>query len=244
MLAAQLGGIIFISAILRGLTGFGFAIAAVPLMSLAIEPSAAVVVIALLQMWNGIHEVPALRKEVHGGSLKGLAIGALFGAPLGVYMLAITDPNITRIVIAAIVLIAVPVLLSPRGFKIEPRFKASIPAGFASGFFSGLAAMPGPPAIVYFVASQVKASQMRASLIIFFFITAVVSVPMFYASNLISLDHVYMSLAGVPIFYVGSWVGGKMFQKTNDAMYKKISIALLLIMALGTGIKGLEAYLS
>jgi len=238
LLALQLGVVIFLAAVLRGITGFGFAIAAVPPLSFLVAPSMAVVIVALLQVMVGVRDIPTLRHDMDKQALKWLALGALLGTPLGVLLLSSLDPALVKISVAAIVLVAVPVLLSPKRFAFPPGPKSALPSGMASGFFGGLAAMPGPPAILYFVGSQSKTVQTRASLMVFFVITASCSVPMFWLSDLISLEIIGISLAALPLFFAGGWVGAKIFARTSDAAYRYASIAILVAMAGATAVQG------
>ena len=100
-----LAATVFAAAILRGLTGFGFALAAVPLISLAIEPKVAVASTVLLQVMVGVPDLIRLRGSYDRAEVIRLSLGALAGVPFGIAALARLDANATRLAIALISLI-------------------------------------------------------------------------------------------------------------------------------------------
>ena len=71
---AEICGVVGIAAVLRGLTGFGFALAAVPLLSLVIPPAQAVVIAVLLQCLVGVRDLISLRGSSTGASSAGWAL--------------------------------------------------------------------------------------------------------------------------------------------------------------------------
>ncbi|WP_420344188.1 hypothetical protein [Paenirhodobacter sp.] len=74
-------GAVLAAAFLRGLTGFGFALAAVP-------PVEAVTIAVLLQLAVGLRDVMALRGSYDRGAVLRLGAGALLGTPFGVALMA------------------------------------------------------------------------------------------------------------------------------------------------------------
>ncbi|WP_086930184.1 sulfite exporter TauE/SafE family protein [Agarilytica rhodophyticola] len=235
--------VVFACAVLRGITGFGFAIAAVPVISLFLPPEISVAYITLLQALIGLYDVPTCRKEAHWSSVSWFSISSLVGIPLGVYLLTMLDGNIVRIVIAGVVIFAVIGLISKRGLPIKANIRSAIPCGVFGGLFAGLASMPGPPAILYFLGSGIAPVQARASMIIFFFFTSLIAIPFLYAAELIDKAMLIYAVLGLPIFIAGSKVGEMIFKRTSDIGYKKISIVLLIITALLTALKGISGLL-
>lgn len=231
--------IVFACAVLRGITGFGFAIAAVPVISLFMSPEITVAYITLLQALIGLYDVPTIGKEAHWPSVTWFSVSSLLGIPLGVYLLTMLDGNIVRILIAGVVLIAILGLVSKKGLPLKANAKSAIPCGISGGLFAGLASMPGPPAVLYFLGSGIPPAQARASMIIFFFFTSVIALPFLYQAGLIDLAMLGYSVIGLPVFILGGKVGAMIFARTSDIGYKKISIVLLIITALLTAVKGI-----
>ncbi len=242
-LAAALCVVVAISAVLRGVTGFGFALAAVPLMSLVMSPERAVVIAVLLQVYIGFHDVVVLREDVDRPSVKRMAIGALIGTPPGIMLLDWLDPDVMRILVCLIVCGALPALMRPPRHDHASGLGLALPAGIAAGFFGGLAAMPGPPAVTYFLQVGAPPTRMRASLMIFFFITSLIALPGLYLSGLLTTADVILSLIAMPVMFLATIYGGRIFARTSDGHYRKIAIVVLVIMAISTGVRGISAFI-
>lgn len=231
--------IVFFCAVLRGITGFGFAIAAVPVISLFLSPEITVAYITLLQALIGFYDVPISGKNAHWPSVSWFSVSSIIGIPIGVYLLTMLDDNVVRIIIAGVVFLAILGLTSKRGLPIKANAKSAIPCGMFGGLFAGLASMPGPPAVLYFLGSGIKPAQARASMIIFFFFTSLIALPFLYSAGLIDNAMFIYAVIGLPIFVAGGKVGEIIFERTSDIGYKKISIILLIITALLAAIKGI-----
>ena len=130
--AAALG-----AAFVRGLAGFGMAILLVPVLGLAIPPGEAVVVSNWLGVLIGL---VGLRKILGNSEKSAYVIGglAVLFTPLGVWLLAITDPAVARLVIALIALGSfVLVLLPKRAEHHAPSSLETGTTGITSGVLTG-----------------------------------------------------------------------------------------------------------
>lgn len=234
-----LAATVLVAAILRGMTGFGFALAAVPLISLAIEPKVAVASTILLQVMVGVPDMMRLRGCYDRAEVARLTLGALVGMPFGIAALAWFDANATRLAIALISLAGLAMMvLQPRRIGFRPRVAWA--AGALSGLFGSLAAMPGPPAVAWFVASGTEPGRARASMLVFFFLSALMTLPGLALAGAIDAGTVWLSLAFLPFLILGTWAGGQIFRRLHPRHYRAIT---LLVMALAAGIAGARAIL-
>ena len=127
------------AAFVRGLAGFGMAILLVPVLGLAIPPGEAVVVSNWLGVLIGL---VGLRKILGNSEKSAYVIGglAVLFTPLGVWLLAITDPAVARLVIALIALGSfVLVLLPKRAEHHAPGTLETGTTGITSGVLTGFA---------------------------------------------------------------------------------------------------------
>ncbi|MEF2070104.1 sulfite exporter TauE/SafE family protein [Consotaella aegiceratis] len=235
---------VLVAAVLRGFTGFGFALAAVPLLSLLWSPTQAVVAVTLMQAIVGVYDLVRMRAVMHRPSLRWLALGALFGTPLGLYALARFDASVMRVLIAGIVGVALLVLARKPVLAAIGGPKLAIPAGFFAGVFSGAAAMPGPPVIAYYLSAPAAPAMTRASLLAFFFFTAIIALPGQAYARLIDGPAVLLALVGLPIMVGGTALGAWLFARASQDLYRRIALAVLAVMALVTGLRGIAGLLS
>jgi uncharacterized membrane protein YfcA len=79
---------VFVAGLIRGFTGFGFSIAAVPLLSLIMPPAQAVPIVLLLQLLVSMNGLKAAARICDWRSIRALSLGALVATPLGAWALA------------------------------------------------------------------------------------------------------------------------------------------------------------
>ncbi len=236
-----LASAVFVAAILRGLTGFGFALAAVPLISLAIEPKLAVASTILLQVMIGIPDMIRLRDHYDRQDVTRLTLGALFGMPFGIAALAFFDTNATQLAIAMISLAGLCLMVLQPQRRIRFGRGVALGAGALSGLFGSLAAMPGPPAVAYFVASGTEPSRARASMLILFFLSALMTVPGLVLAGAINGTSLLLSLGFLPFLVLGTWVGGQIFRRLHPRHYRALALG---VMGLAAGVSGARAILN
>lgn len=234
--------IVALSALFRGFTGFGFAIIAVPLLSLALPPVLAVALAAGLQFLGGLMDFRGASRACHWPSVRWLAAGAVLASPFGTLLLAWLPADAARLVLAAACGVAVLALVAPPGFRSLPGPGTTIAAGLLSGLFNGMAAMPGPPALAYYLALPLAPAQVRASLMVFFLFSATLSSASLIAIGAVGWREVELVLAGMPLMLVGSRIGAALFRRAGSA-HRNVSLAALAVVALLTAAKGLAGLL-
>jgi uncharacterized membrane protein YfcA len=239
-LMAATAAAIFAAAVFRGFTGFGFALAAVPLLGLVMSPARAVPVAAGLQLLGGLLDFRSASKTCHWPSLRWLIIGAAVGSPIGALILVAIPAPISRLLISAITLLAVFVL--GQGFKLVavPTRTTTSVTGFLAGLFNGLAAMPGPPAVAYYMSTPLSPDTVRASLMVFFLATSISAVLAAATVGLIDSQVTGLLLLCLPVMWVGTRIGERAFTRGTQAMHRHVSIVSLGLIAIGSAIKGLS----
>ena len=75
---------VFAAAVLRGFTGFGFGLAAVPLLSIALPPSQVVPFVVVLQVVVGLGGLRGAWKSCDWRSIGQLTPGLVVGIPVGI----------------------------------------------------------------------------------------------------------------------------------------------------------------
>ncbi|MFH5926943.1 sulfite exporter TauE/SafE family protein [Roseomonas xinghualingensis] len=239
---AMLGPVVAIvafSAIFRGFTGFGFAIIAVPLLSLALPPVLAVTLSAGLQLLGGLTDVRSVAPQCHWPSVRWLAVGALVASPLGTLLLAWLPPDVARLALAGACGVAVLALAAGTGFRSLPGRAATVASGAMAGLFNGLAAMPGPPVLAYYLASPLSTVQVRASLLVFFLFSAILSFGSLAVIGAVGTRELLMVLAGMPLMLAGSRIGAALFRRAGGA-HRGVSLATLAVVAVVTAARGLS----
>ena len=224
---------------LRGVTGFGFALAAVPLYSLSVSPIEAVILAQLLQIAASPTDILHNHRHVDTKALRWLCLGALIFTPIGASLATRLPPDVMRLTIAVVVLLGLAALIAKVNIR-EGRGPA-IAAGAVAGLLGGLAAMPGPPAVTYFLGRGGDNRTRRASLLMFFSFTAVIALTtLAIGSDVLRWGMLLTGLASYPALLAGTWLGTRLFLSLGDGHYRVAALGVLLVSAVLTGIKGLS----
>lgn len=218
----------FIAAFVRGLAGFGMAILLVPLLGLIVPPAQAVVVSNLLGLLIGAVGLRAIWDEADRSSVATIALLAMLATPVGLAVLAATDPAAARLIIALVAVGAfVLVLLPPRPDGHVPHAAETGATGIAAGLLTGFAGMPGPPVVPYYLRQAMPASRARASMLLVFAATSLASTVAAFALRLAHPRQVGLALALFVPVIAGNWLGGRAFGRISDRVWRWL-VALLL----------------
>ena len=225
-LAVTIAGILAAS-VLRGFTGFGFGLAAVPLLSLALPPAQVVPLVVTLQVVIGIAGLHTASKECDWKAVGLLTPGLLAGIPIGLLILTTLPANPVRLVIGLI--IAMSVWLIQRGLRLPPNPSRLIGfgIGLVSGIVSGLASMGGPPVVVFLLALGHSASRMRATTIVYFMLSGCVSLIPMTMRGLITRDILIWTVVTLPVLFGGSRLGTWAFHKARPKHHRMVALVTL-----------------
>ncbi|MCB1534085.1 MAG: sulfite exporter TauE/SafE family protein [Rhodoblastus sp.] len=235
--------IVFAAATLRGLTGFGFALAAVPMLGLLMPPAQAVPVSMCIVAVGGVVGARQAMTACHWPSIRRIGVAAVVGTPAGVFLLKHIPAEAARIAIALFTLAAV-LGIARAGEGAKPFGAArAIVYGLVAGVFNGLAAMSGPPIVAYFMSSALSREAIRASMLVIFQIVVFTGLASALALGLVTHDTVMLAGLSLPAFWIGNWVGARLFAMGSEQGYRRIAIACLVAMALASAAPAVSSLL-
>ncbi len=233
--------VIFLAAIVRGFSGFGFSMIAITALSLVYAPAEIVPSIFMLELAASLNLLPSIWKDVHWSSLGPLTLGCLIATPIGVWFLAHIAPAPMQLALAIFVLIATGLLALGHRFKGMPGPVASTVAGAASGLSNGAFGIGGPPVILFYFSSPAGAAAGRASLTAFFLATDVIGLANQSYQGLITWAGFTRAALWLLPLVIGVWVGARSFKSVDQALFRKAVLALLAVMAVAIGVKAIIA---
>lgn len=241
LLIALASGFIFLAAIVRGYSGFGFSLLAITALSLIYAPAQVIPAIFLLEVAASLHLLPSIWKDVHWRSLAGLMAGALIGTPLGVHALANFPQAPMTLALALFVLAATVLLWKGLSLKTMPNAPATLAIGTATGLANGAFGMGGPPVVLFYFASPAGNAAGRASLIAYFLFTDVVGLAFLAREGLVTRQAGLLALAFLPALVLGVWLGSRSFKTADPIRFRQIVLMVLAALALITAGKAFFA---
>lgn len=228
--ALWVGLVMLGAAFVRGYSGFGFAALAVTGASLVTDPMHLVPVVVIADIALTAQQARAIRGHVQWWRVGWLFAGCLAGVPLSVLALSAVGPDLARAVIAAYVLAMCGLLLA--GWTLR---RATGPASHAAtGLVSGLAngaAVGGLPVAVFFAAQPVSAAAFRATLIAYFTLLDLWTLPIMAQAGMIGRDTWIAAAMSLPLTVLGVWLGGRRFLAAEPAGFRRFAIGLLAALA-------------
>ena len=233
--------VIFLAAIVRGFSGFGFSMLTITALSLFYPTAEIVPSIFMLELAASLKLLPSIWKDIHWRSLGPLTLGCVIATPIGVWFLAHIAPAPMQLALAVFVLIATGLLAVGYAVKRVPGPIVSTLAGAASGLANGAFGIGGPPVILFYFSSPAGAAAGRASLTAFFLATDVIGLANQSYQGLITWAAVYRAALWLPPLIAGVWVGAHSFKSVDQALFRKVVLALLALMAMAIGVKALLA---
>ena len=231
LVAAAAAVLVFaVAAAAQAVTGFGMALVAVPLMSVVIDPVAAVVSTTLVSLvltgWASVRERSTVERPVAAR----LVVAALLGMPVGLVLLAELDEHLLKALIAGVLLLLVLLLLA----------KVRLPGGglsqWASGVLSGAmltsTGMNGPPVVLTLQALVLPPRRFRGTLQAVFCVQDLVAVVGFAVLGYLTPVIAVAALAGALAVPVGWWAGDRVFARLLPERFRAVVLGMLALTAL------------
>jgi uncharacterized protein len=229
-LAALLGGLV------RGFSGFGFAMVFVPLASAMVGPVAAVGLIWVIDAPFAFPLAARSLRRTDWREIMPLMAGTLVAMPLGVFLLTRLDRLTLRWTIAGVISCALVLLASGWRYRGTPHAAASLATGAVSGLFSGLASLGGMVLALFWLgASDKSATRTRDNLQSFFAVSTLISGVVLWLNGVLRDEIAALALLLALPYALGLMAGVRGFGVASEATFRRIAyaiIALSVVMAL------------
>ena len=215
---------------MRGYSGFGFAALIVSAAGLVTDPTHLVPVVLLADILLTAQQAASIRAHVDWGRVGWLFGGCVIGVPLGVWAIAQVGSDTARAAISVYVLVMCGVLLAGWHLTRPPGARAHVATGVVSGLANG-AAVGGLPVAAFFAAQTMPAATFRATLIAYFTLLDLWTLPLMWWWGMITRDTLVATALGLPLMVAGIWAGGRHFLNANPQGFRRFAIGLLATLA-------------
>jgi len=225
-------GATVLAGIVRGFSGFGAAMMMAPVFAILFTPAQAVATMAGLGTLASLQLLPSVIRDADRREVLPLTIMGLLAVPLGSLVLLTLSPEVMRRSIAGIVLLLALVLMSGWRYPVKPGRWGAAGTGAVSGFINGATGVGGPPVVLYMLAGPNKAHTNRANLITYYTFLNAGTCLSLLSHGVYTMETVTRTMALWPVQIVSIWGGTWLFRHANDAIYRRIALALLVGVAL------------
>lgn len=225
VLAAGLG-VVTLAAFTHAVTGFGFALVAVPLLSVLVGPREAVVAVVVVSLVLYLAASARTWADVDTAVLRRLLLPSAVGMPVGLLALLWLGerPLLALIAVATAGSTGLVAVLRKRGVRRD----VTVPAGVTSGALLTATGMNGPPLVLACQALDLPPARTRASLQAAFAVQQVVAVGLFAAGGRVTEEVGWLVVAGLPALAAGWWLGDRVFARLRPERYATVVLVGLL----------------
>lgn len=231
--------VVFFASVIQSLSGFGFALIIMPLVTFIAGLQTAAPMVALTALTVYSINLVRYRRAIDMGQVLRLGIASAFGVPLGTWVLINVDETLVKQVMGVILIAyAAYALARPMTSWMPSRYWV-YPAGFLAGCLSGAYNAPGPPVIIYGSLRQWPRDEFRAVLQAIFFINAVLVVSSHLIAHRVTTEVLMFYLCAVPALVLGFLVGSRLDRLVDRKRFRIIVTSLIgfmgLALILGSG---------
>ena len=220
--------------VVRGITGFGSALIAVPLLAFILPLTMIVPLIVLLDFIASSTHGLRHRRAVRWSLILPLLPFTLTGVGSALYLLSSLDMSLLRQALGVfIILYAAWSLLSPALHGGHSRLWA-IPAGGFGGLIGTLFGTGGPFYVIYLQLQGVDKAGFRATIASIFLLDGGLRLSGFFTAGFYAGDTLTLVLAALPVMLGALYLGGHIHTRLRPETFQR-AISLLLIGS-GTGL--------
>lgn len=228
--------------LLKGATGAGAPLVAVPLLSLFYSVPLAVTVFAMPNLASNMWQGWLNRKHLLPMRFVVLfALAGMIGAGLGTYMLAALPGEVLKLIAAVAVFCYI-------GFRIaKPHWvlsfalaeKIVLPVGTIAGVLQGSAGISAPVSITFLNAMKLERRQFIATISVFFLAMVFVQLPLMIAYGLMTPERFFLSIAAILPLLAFMPVGAFLARHISKETFDKIILVVLGVLAIRLAYEGL-----
>ncbi|MEL6354701.1 MAG: sulfite exporter TauE/SafE family protein [Cyanobacteria bacterium J06627_28] len=223
---------ILFASFVRGVSGFGAALIAMPVLSGFTSVYEAAPLVALIGLSNDTLLGAYYRRSFDWAVVSQLLVGSVLGIPLGFWVLRFApEGGMLSALGLALVAYALYALLSPAMPALKSR-RWIYGTGFVSGILNGSYNLPGPPVILYGNSQGWSQEKFKGTLSSFLWGNAVLIVLGHGIQHRFSALILQQYLIAMPSLFVGTFVGIALSKSFDPLMFRRVVLFILVVIGL------------
>jgi uncharacterized protein len=227
-----LAACVFLAGVVRGFSGFGLSAVLVASGSFFISPKLLIPSSQMLEAVASIFMISSVWRDINWKWLTPMAIAYGFSIPLGVASLAYLPVDVLRVAACVVLLIASMCLLLNARPKLPDGLPLRFGTGLLAGYLAGAASIGGMVGSVMLFAASIPAKNLRATLVVLFFGSALYSLAWGTWHGIVTTE-TWSRTAWLCIPMVaGITLGTRGFHRVNEGQFRKAVLAILALLSL------------
>jgi len=232
--------IIFAAYTVKGLSGFGSGLIAVPLLAFMFPLTMVVPVLGLLSYSGTIMQSFHFRKQVVWSDMLPLIPFSLLGIVVAIWLLVNVNAGSLVLALGVFVLLYSVYSLLPLSVYAGGR-RWAVVAGSCGGMVGALFGTGGPFYVVYLKMRQLNKNQFRATIAMIFLVDGGARMSGYALSGLFTAQVLWMVALLLPVLLAGLYTGHHMHIKIEQRRFNQLISVLLMVSGIMLIIKAASA---
>lgn len=222
----------FVAGLVRGFSGFGLSAVLVASAAFVISPKLIIPTAQAMEVIASIALIPSVWKDVNWKWLTPMAAAYALSIPAGVAALAYLPEQALRVGGCVILFVASLCLLLNARPKLPDGLPLRLGTGIVAGFFAGATSLGGMVASTMLFAVALPAKNLRATLIVLFFGSALYSLFWGAWHGVVTSDtFIRAAWLTLPLL-AGIAVGSHGFRHISESGFRKTVLAILAALSI------------
>jgi hypothetical protein len=236
--------IIFMASVVRGFTGFGLALVAVPLIQFFLPVTDTAVFIGFINFIFSIAYYRKSKEIVKGQPLGIMALTTGAGVAVGTAILKYVPSSSIQLVWGVLIILTVILMVRGVNFGIMSDKTALAFSGLSGGLLAGCTGITGPPVAVILSSVKTPKEKFNAIISMFIFFAVTYALVFYMVAGLIRKETLMLAACSVPALLLGLRTGDKLMDRISQKTFTKAIYIVLVIMGAITLLKGLQGMIS
>jgi len=226
--------VIFMASLLKGVTGFGFALLALPILTIFFPMQMLVPAMTLFNLFTSLYILSNIRLKVKPRYVIPIIVTSFIGIPVGVYILKYL-PERTLELTTGISIFAISIFFllgNTKEISYKQKSNPIVFAGFLSGFMASSMSIGGPPIALAMNRKGYSKEHFRKIFALVSVVNALVSTALYIAKGIFVTFSLKFATYLFPVILIGSKIGDVLAKRINQAQFKKAVLYLNMFLGL------------
>ena len=220
--------------VLKGATGAGAPILAVPILAMLYDVPLAVAIFTLPNLLSNIWQGWRFRAHQAAPALTwGFALAGAAGAGVGSAMLVSLSSDLLVLGVAAAICLYIAFRLARPNWVLDLGLatRLAAPVGFAGGVLQGSAGVSAPISITFLNATRIDRAAFIATISVFFVAMSAMQIPLLAAWGVLTPLRAVLSAAAILPLVAGMPLGAALARRISRTAFDRLILVLLALIA-------------
>ena len=232
------GLVSFFAAIVKGSTGFGFGLLAIPVLALMLDVKLVIAMAVPLQLIIDVLILSSVWRHLDLQRVLPIVVAGALGVPLGIMVILNVSSEMLRPLVFSAVVLSSLIMITGYTLPIARERLAGAATGLTGGILYASMGISGPPMVLFMLNQQWSREVFRSTLSIASVCLETLTVVSFLASGVITTTSLGLDLLLLPVVLVSFYFSLKLLARINPIAFRKLAVYLVLV----SGITGLVTH--